>query len=304
MWVFLSLSGWLIGAILLRTDRKDLPRFYYNRALRIWIPFFAAVAMLYAVAAVKDGIDANWWKYLFYDLSFTHYNFTVFPQALSEMPMDGTGNNYWSISVEEQFYLIAPFLLSYTALVPQLAGAAAFVLAVVFVGVAFLPIAGGVLAAMAQKRFGDWHQTKPGRIAVWGAMLISFAIVWVTGSILVLSFFSVTVVLALSGPGQRNPVALFFGAISFPLYLNAWIGIFAANIVARRLTLEPTLTTALQFVLSVLAATVCWYLIDRPVRARREAWFRWSRGRIAAIAAYVTVAIGWIGGLILIGVAA
>jgi peptidoglycan/LPS O-acetylase OafA/YrhL len=36
--IFFALSGWLIGGILLRTDVQDLPRFYFNRATRIWIP--------------------------------------------------------------------------------------------------------------------------------------------------------------------------------------------------------------------------------------------------------------------------
>jgi peptidoglycan/LPS O-acetylase OafA/YrhL len=116
VWVFLALSGWLIGGILLRTPVEELPRFYFNRAIRIWIPYGCAIFMLYAVAAAKEGIDFNWWKYLFYDVSFTHYNFTVFPQADAEMPLDGTGNNFWSISVEEQFYLIAPLLLCFVGL--------------------------------------------------------------------------------------------------------------------------------------------------------------------------------------------
>ena len=33
--VFFALSGWLIGGILVRSDTKHLPRFYFNRATRI-----------------------------------------------------------------------------------------------------------------------------------------------------------------------------------------------------------------------------------------------------------------------------
>jgi peptidoglycan/LPS O-acetylase OafA/YrhL len=296
VWVFLALSGWLIGGILLRTDQKDLPRFYYNRAIRIWIPYGCAIAMLYGAAAIMEGIDANWWKYLFYDVTFTHYNFTVFPQALDEMPLDGTGNNYWSISVEEQFYLIAPFLLSFTGLVPRALAAVAFALAVLFVGIAFLPIAGGVLAAAAQKKFGDWHLTPQGRVAVWGLAILSFGYLWWDNNLLIASVFSVAVVLILSTPGRRNRLALFFGAISFPLYLNAWIGMFAANIVARKIALPEQATIYLRYFLAVLAAIACWYLIDRPVRARRDQWYTPQLGRMAAVAAYVSVTIGWLGG--------
>ena len=37
--VFFALSGWLIGGILFDSDRGKLPRFYFNRATRIWAPY-------------------------------------------------------------------------------------------------------------------------------------------------------------------------------------------------------------------------------------------------------------------------
>jgi peptidoglycan/LPS O-acetylase OafA/YrhL len=43
--VFFALSGWLIGGILVKLQRKELPRFYVNRALRIW-PYAAATIRL------------------------------------------------------------------------------------------------------------------------------------------------------------------------------------------------------------------------------------------------------------------
>lgn len=297
--VFLALSGWLIGGILLRTPQHDLPRFYFNRAVRIWIPYACAVLMLYAVAAVREGIDGNWWKYLFYDLTFTHYNFTIFPQAQEEMPLAATGNHYWSISVEEQFYLIAPFLLSFTGILPRLLATMAFTLAIIVIGVAFLPIAAGVAAAILQRRFGDWHLGRVGRPAVWAALILSFSVLWKFENVFLNAFFAVMVVLALAAPGNRSRIALFFGAISFPLYLNAWIGVFAANILARKLDLPGTLTNFLQFTLAVLAAVACWYCIDRPVRARRDIWYSSQLGWIATISAFVMVLIGWIGGSIL-----
>lgn len=296
VWVFLALSGWLIGGILLRTAPDNLPRFYFNRAIRIWIPYGCAIVMLYAVAAAKEGIDFNWWKYLFYDVTFTHYNFTVFPRASEEMPLDGTGNNYWSVAVEEQFYLIAPLLLSFVGLLPKLIAIVAFFLAVVFAGEAFLPIAGGVLAAIAQKRLGDWHLTFGGRIFVAVVTVSTFIALWWDNNMWMRSIFSIAIVLLLATPGKRNRIALFFGAISFPLYLNGWIGMFAANFITKRAPLLESLSVPLQYGLAVVAAAICWYMIDRPVRARRNAWFSPHRGRIAAILAYSIVIFGLIGG--------
>lgn len=299
VWVFLALSGWLIGGILLRTSVQDLPRFYFNRAIRIWIPYGCAIVMLYGVAAGKEGVDFNWWKYLFYDVTFTHYNFTVFPQALDEMPLDATGNNFWSLSVEEQFYLIAPLLLCFAGFLPKIVALLAFVLAVVFAGEAFLPIAGGVAAAVAQKNYGNLHLTVNGRIVLITVTAATYVAMSWLDNVWFRTAFSVALVLLLSMHGRRNRVALFFGAISFPLYLNGWIGMFAANFVTKRVDGLEAISVPLQYCLAVMAASICWYLIDRPVRLRREVWYTPQRGRMAAILAYCIVMIGLVGGFLL-----
>lgn len=299
VWVFLSLSGWLIGGILLRTAPDELPRFFFNRAARIWIPYWCAVMMLYAVAAGKEGIDFNWWKYLFYDLTFTHYNFTVFPQAAEELPLDGTGNHFWSLSVEEQFYLIAPFLLSFTGLFNRLCALVAFSLAVLLIGDAFIPIAAGVLAAITQNRLGDWHVTLQGRIGVGATAVASFVGLGLIENVWLEALFAVAVVLMCAVPGQRSRTALWFGAISFPLYLNGWIGQFAANFLTTRVSEIAAFSIAFQFAFALLVAGACWYLIDRPLRARRDVWYRAEYGKAAACTAYGTILIGLLGGVAL-----
>jgi peptidoglycan/LPS O-acetylase OafA/YrhL len=298
VWVFLALSGWLIGGILLRTSPQELPRFYFNRAIRIWIPYGCAIIMLYAVAAAREGIDFNWWKYLLYDVTFTHYNFTVFPEALEELPLDATGNNFWSLSVEEQFYLIAPLLLCFAGLLPRLIALLAFVLAVVFAGVAFLPIAGGVLAAVAQKQFGDFHLVMSGRIVFLAMTAATYTALYWFDDDWLRTIFSVALVLVLSVHGRRNRLALFFGAISFPLYLNGWIGMFAANFATRRVEDLEFLAVPMQYCFAVIVASLCWYFIDRPVRLRRELWYTPQRGRMAAILAYCIVMTGLVGGFL------
>src|SRR5262249_28730053 len=108
--VFFALSGWLIGSILYNTIPTELSRFYFNRATRIWIPYFTTVAILYLVSAVHEQVHSpRWHEFLIYDLTFTHNWFSLLPNAqvaLSQMPLQGTGNHFWSIAVEEQFYLL------------------------------------------------------------------------------------------------------------------------------------------------------------------------------------------------------
>lgn len=98
--VFLALSGWLIGGILLQTERADLPRFFFNRATRIWIPYAIAILLLYSVSALRDPVNARWLEHLVYDATFTHNLYSLKPDAataLPLMPLQGTGNHFWSI---------------------------------------------------------------------------------------------------------------------------------------------------------------------------------------------------------------
>lgn len=95
----------------MKTKRHELPRFFFNRSTRIWIRYALSIILLYGVALFREGAGFFWFKYLLFDLTFTHQIFTVFPAAANEMPLDGSGNQFWSISVEEQFYLVAPLLI-------------------------------------------------------------------------------------------------------------------------------------------------------------------------------------------------
>lgn len=112
--IFFALSGFLIGGILLRSKPGDMPRFYFNRATRIWIPYAIAICLLAAVTGIKQGFhDPKFSEFFFYMATFT-YNWFGPPQLaefVHRMPLDGTGNHFWSICVEEQFYLVAPFVI-------------------------------------------------------------------------------------------------------------------------------------------------------------------------------------------------
>lgn len=100
--LFFVLSGFLITGILLDTrDRSDyFPRFYWRRALRIWPVFYA---FLLAAVLVNPGVFSG---------------VGVRPFALyyrNFLPNDNTSavyfGQFWSLCVEEQFYLVWPLIL-------------------------------------------------------------------------------------------------------------------------------------------------------------------------------------------------
>lgn len=295
--VFFALSGWLIGGILLKTKRSELPRFFFNRATRIWIPYIAAICLLYGFAALYQGVNWFWVKYLFYDSTFTHQLFTQFPQAGYEMPLGGSGNQFWSISVEEQFYLFAPLVM----LLPfgrELVSWSVIAAAVLFVSVLGAPICLGVIAAIMRRDFGDWHLGRIARPAVLFATFVILAALFLWDNTTLRAIFAVGVVLSAAVPGERYTLPVFLGGISYPLYLNHWAGAFVAHGFTRHVIHEPDGAVYVSFAYSasILIAVIAYLLIDRKVLAKRQKWFTRFRGVACGATAYTLLAIGVIVG--------
>ncbi len=110
--LFFVLSGFLITGILL--DAKGTPgyfrAFYLRRALRIFPLYYAYLAVLFwviprvvpaAVLDVKPGSQGWLWSYLGNVLFARERGFGASPYA----------GHFWSLAVEEQFYLAWPFLV-------------------------------------------------------------------------------------------------------------------------------------------------------------------------------------------------
>jgi peptidoglycan/LPS O-acetylase OafA/YrhL len=307
VYVFLALSGWLIGGILLQTGKQELPRFFYNRATRIWVPYFASVAALYGLAAMRYGIDVNWLKYLFYDLTFTHYTWTEFPRALKELPMGGTGNHFWSISVEEQFYLAAPLLIIFVKWGKQIWPWLLISIALLAFQSMFTMIALGVLAAVVHRKLGEsglpaWNSNTLYQVGMALIAAALFAFIWQNENFAAMALFSIAVVLATAIPGKRSKLGLIAGAVSYPLYLNHWLGGYAASAV-NKLLLPMNWSTLLfmNYILSVVISLAAWYVIDKQILARRNGWYTPAWGYRLGIAAYALLAIGLAGGLAIKG---
>ncbi|MEO5881837.1 MAG: acyltransferase [Caldimonas sp.] len=295
--VFFALSGWLIGALLLHIRRVDLPRFYFNRAVRIWVPYYVALALLLAASLLRDPVTWKWLEFVFYKLTFV-YNLFGTPQLathLAEMPLRGTGNHFWSVNAEEQFYLLAPLLLVLAA--PAFGRARATWLALSLLAWTSqfgTSIVFGVTAAVFA-----FHDEALFRRPMARALLAVFGIAAAIGLAvggsydMLVPVLSISIVLLLALPGRKQSLGAVAGGMSYPLYLNHWVGVFVANALFRRVGMADSVVAhLLSNVFNVGFAVALYMCIDRPLLRRRPRWYTPVLGKRAVIAAYSMIGVG------------
>jgi peptidoglycan/LPS O-acetylase OafA/YrhL len=128
--VFFAISGFLICGLLLQEYAGEggicLRRFYIRRFFRILPPYYVALAGIYAVS-VFGAIRVNHSDLLSCLLFYRNYR----PLGADEYG-DFYTAHFWSLALEEHFYLVWPALL--IAVKPKRAGKVAFLLAMAVFG--------------------------------------------------------------------------------------------------------------------------------------------------------------------------
>lgn len=294
--IFFALSGWLIGSILMEMSSDKLPLFYFNRTTRVWIPYLLALVLLYGISLAREPIGSRWLEFLTYDATFTHNLFALTPTvqaAIQAMPLKGAGNHFWSIAVEEQFYLVAPLILLFIPGGRHPAVWAVMGIALIFVRQEFSAIALGVAAAAIQVRRPDFQAGGWPRLAIVGALAASaLCMFWPSLYLLVASLFAICLVLLLARPGKRGPVGRFVGGVSYPLYLNHWVALATVSGLAKHLGGSILAWTIAGLALALALASAAYWLVDRQIMLRRRCWYTPAMGRRLAILSYLLVGTG------------
>jgi peptidoglycan/LPS O-acetylase OafA/YrhL len=120
--LFFALSAFLVTALLLKehaaTGRMSIWRFYVRRALRIWPLYFFALLLGFAILPALDWPPLAWGELVDRFLPA----FVVFlgniATAVHSYPPGYVLNLLWSVSAEEQFYLVLPLVALVLARAP------------------------------------------------------------------------------------------------------------------------------------------------------------------------------------------
>ncbi len=112
--LFFVLSGFLITSLLLAEHRAsgaiDLGHFYLRRALRLYPALYAMLALFLIVSAATGGRDGSSLGRAFVGAGFGSvyvYNWA----AAAQVHLPAALGPLWTLSIEEQFYLVWPLVL-------------------------------------------------------------------------------------------------------------------------------------------------------------------------------------------------
>jgi peptidoglycan/LPS O-acetylase OafA/YrhL len=114
--LFFVLSGFLITGILVDTKQSTgyFKKFYARRCLRIWPLYYSIIFFMFVAVPFMRPSDAHiltensspWWAYPLFLQNF-----------LIPIPTNGAGplGVTWSLAIEEQFYLVWPWVVRYSS---------------------------------------------------------------------------------------------------------------------------------------------------------------------------------------------
>lgn len=110
--LFLCLSAYLFAKLLFLEYQEQgdihVRYFYLRRLLRIWPLYFFFIGIMLAYSALMNGWQTHTWIRSIGLLTFTDNLFTMAYESYNKIPY---ADHLWTISYEEQFYLVIPWAL-------------------------------------------------------------------------------------------------------------------------------------------------------------------------------------------------
>ena len=300
--VFFVLSGFLIGG-LLWSEHRDTGSIrifaFYLRRFRRLAPAFFAMALVTTIAAWHILLPFEFREYGKTLIAATVYLSNVlfyrssgyFDSASEEKPLLHT----WSLSVEEQFYIVLPLILLLLARWPRLCLAALVCMFTASLGLSVLITPTNQPATFFLFPFRAWELLAGVLLAIWGhgraqdwdahPALSWIGLVLIIGGIVLIrpeGFPGAaagvpvlgTILLLLNGRNDNavnrvlsSPLPVFFGLISYSLYLWHWpVATLGSYVFGEE---QRTIHVIVAINISLVLAILGWALIERPIRRSR-----------------------------------
>ena len=152
----------------------------------------------------------------------------------------------------------------------------------------------GVLAAVAVNEFGGFYEKILVKIVLSFILLFSiYAFTSLSTYLYVSPFAAVSIVLLLAVRGEKTKLGTIVGGMSYPLYLNHWIGFFVANACLKPFGLRDSLyANLLSFCLNVSLAVFLYWYMDKKLLAVRNDFYTQKLGVIFTALAFGMVILG------------
>lgn len=291
--IFFVISGYLITALLIARRGEGLRAFYARRVRRLApaLVTVLAASWLFGAVALLPSEFAQLGRHMLAAATFSSnfvywYEASYFDSANTLKPLI----HLWSLAIEEQFYLLFPFLLAWFWRRGRSPEACVLLLLVASLGLSFLMRDTGVAGFYAP--FTRWWELLMGaalafaaregespaglrHLWVPGVALLGAGIWLITGAMPYPGAMALlptlgTALLIMAGPralanrvlGLRPLAAL--GRMSYPLYLWHWPLLSYAHIIAPEPPSAALRWALLGAALLLAAATYRW--IERPLR--------------------------------------
>lgn len=309
--VFFVISGYLISGILFKdiiNGEYSIKTFYERRINRIFpaliFVILVCIAASYFLMFKDERVD--FFKSILFASTFLanlffYQKIDYFAGSAEDYPL----LHLWSLGVEEQFYILWPLLLVYLTFNVQ-RRVTSFIFLIIAISFSYnlyltyhypsaafyLPFgrfwelaAGAMLAALE-----IWHSKKLTPFKkysnIWvliGLIFIAVGIFQIDSSMSFPGFYAITPVLATSlillfGAKSwlgvhllSNPILVFFGTISYPLYLWHWPILSFLHVQEG---VAPKVAKAAAVILSIVLAALTYFFIEKPIRFKVKSSFK------------------------------
>ena len=284
--LFFVLSGFLITGILLHGEpsAEFVVGFYVRRALRLFPLYYLVIAI---VAIASQEIRDAWTYYALYGANLW----------VVEKQRWGIATHFWSLAVEEQFYLIWPFVVLWcsrralTAICFALivAGATFRLAAVLFAQnyFAYVLLPGSFDALACGALLALFGPSRPSVMHAVMATLSALAVIvcWQYGnpaSIAVaihsvgLPFFYVVIsgtpvgFDGVLGRVLAQPVLRYLGRISYGLYVFHYLVFVTLKPYLLHVTNDPIAQVGIYTFATLVLGIGSWHFIESPINRNRD----------------------------------